>query len=587
MLVDAFDEGATVTHPATNSRPSPEELRTLIAVAQSLERANEWHEAERAWREVLKVAEDFWLPYLALAQIYKTVGRHDDLMKALELAEKMVPDDDVAAKARLSELAGGWAAAIERWQLTILVSPDVWHHYISLARSYEQLSDIPRCIEVLWKAEVKFFDEIDIVSELAQVAQRHGRWAEAERCWRKYMAARPQDSFVVRHLAFVARQNRASISPDFKESDLFAYKTFDDAREQIQDVVRYHELSAPVLPELSQPAFYYGASEEIIDKGINHLKYFVGTGVYELRNAQIFRERLVRCGGFILHGYQMESYEHVIRHKLDDELLLPIRDLKTRTVARPVVSLQIGAYPVYGHWLVDVMPQIYALIELGFRLNDLQFVLPDLLPSYYREFFSYCDVDESQILIHDHNREMLNCALLIVPTHMNNTRTFTPSFRKGAEWFRNNIERQHGRLRDESRPKRLFVARQDQTSGRPLINRGEIIELARERGFHIMLPETLPLIEQWRYYASADIVVGEYGSALHSSIVCDPGTIMCCLRGTALGPGYLQSGIGEALSQPTGYIFGQTDESSGLPCYAIDPELFQECVDSLLLKWDV
>ena len=401
------------------------------------------------------------------------------------------------------------------------------------------------------------------------------------------MAACPDDSFVARHLAFVTRQNRIAISPNFSESDLFAYKTFEDAREQMPDIVRYHELSAPMLSDLPQPGFCHGASPEAIDNGINHLKYFAGTGAYELRNSQIFRERLVRCGGFILYGHQMHSYEHAIRHKLDEEYLLPIRDLKIRDVAGPVVSLQVGAYPVYGHWLVDILPQIYALTEIGFRLKDLQFVLPDLLPGYYREFFSYCGVNESQILIHDHNREILNCATIIVPTHMNNTRALMPGFRRCAEWFRDNVERQHGSLRDESRPKRLFVARQDQTSGRPLVNRDEIIELARARGFHIMLPEKLPLVEQWRYFASADIVVGEYGSALHSSIVCHTGTIMCCLRGTTTNPGYLQSGIGEALSQPTGYIFGKSDGSPNMARYIIEPEIFQECIDYLLLKWNI
>lgn len=382
MLVDAFDEGAAATPPAANLRPSPEELRTLIEVAQSFETARHWQEAERAWREVLKVAEDFWLPYLALAQMFKTAGRQDDLMKAVASAEELVPNDNLSAKARLSELVEDWDTATERWQLAIQMSPDDWHHYISLARAYEQWAKIPQCIEALWKAEVKFLNEINVISELAQVAQRHGQWAEAERCWRKYMAARPQDSFVARHLAFVTRRNRAAISPDFKESHLFYYRTFEDAREQMQDVVCYHELSAPMLSELSQPIFCYGASQEAIDKGINHLKYFAGTGAYELRNAQIFRERLVRCGGSILYGHQMHSYEDAIRHKLDEELLLPIRDLKMREVVRPVVSIQVGAYPVYGHWLVDVMPQIYALIELGFRLNDLQFVFPDVLPDY-------------------------------------------------------------------------------------------------------------------------------------------------------------------------------------------------------------
>ena len=180
-MVDALNEDVRAACPAMDTRPGPDELRTLIEVAQSFERANQWHEAELAWREVLNVTDDFWLPYMALAQIFKNTGRRDDLLKAIESAEGLIPIDNASALARLSELAGDWAAAVERWRLAISMSPDDWHHYVSLSRSYEQLSKIPECFEILWRAEVRFIGEINIVSELAQVAQRHGRWAEAER----------------------------------------------------------------------------------------------------------------------------------------------------------------------------------------------------------------------------------------------------------------------------------------------------------------------------------------------------------------------------------------------------------------------
>jgi tetratricopeptide (TPR) repeat protein len=584
MAVDLDDKGIQTMLPDTNPAPAPADLRTLIEIAQSFERANNWDEAEHSWRGVLLADEKAWLPHLALAQIFARLGRSDELKKALEAAEKCIPDDNYVAKARVAELAENWVAATERWRVAVENLSDVWQHHVSLARSLEKLGEVSKCIGVLWKAEVRFPANINIVSELAQVAQRHGKWAESERCWRKYMAAVPNDVYVRRHLAFVTRKSRLNIDPETKESSLFNYRTFDDAVKLTPNVVRYHELNEPVLSSLAPPSFRYGGSEEFIDEQMNHLKYYFGTGVFEVIDAQIFRERLVRCGDFILYGHQVESREQAIQDKLDEELLLPIRELKLRRSARPLVSLQIGAYPVYGHWLVDVMPQVFALRELGIQLDDFDFVLPDLLPPYHREFLSYCEIKQEQILIHDHHTEMIGCATLLIPTHMNNTRTFIPSFAKSAQWFRKNIERQHGKLRDESRPKRLFVSRRDVTSGRPLVNRDEIIKIALSRGFHVMLPETLPLVEQWRYFASADLIVGEYGSALHSSILSEPGTVVCCLRGSTNSPGYLQSGIGEALSQPTGYIFGRFVEAGNDRRYAVDPMMFMECLDFLILQ---
>jgi capsular polysaccharide biosynthesis protein len=581
MTVRLDGEDIQIAGEGANPAPAPQDLKSLIDIAQSFERANNWDEAERSWRLILLLNENFWLPHVALAQIYGRLGRRDDLKKALEAAEKVIPDDQHVAKARIAELAENWAAAPDRWRSVVEAFPDVWQHYVSLSRAFEKLGKISECIEVLWRAELRFYDQIHIVSELAQATQRHGLWAESERCWRKYLAAVPSDVYSVRHLALVTRKNRLSTAPDLLESSLFKYRTFNDAVKMMPEVVNYHELHPAVVRSLPPPSFCYGVSEEFIENTINHLKFYFSTGAFELSGAQVFRERLARCGDFILYGHQVETHEQAIRNKLDEEFLLPVRELKLRRSERPLVSLQIGAYPVYGHWLVDVMPQIFALRELGISLDDVDFVLPDLLPNYYLEFLSYCDIKEHQILLHKHNVEMIDCPMLLIPTHMNNTRTFVPSFPGAVQWFRNNVERQHGSLRDESKPKRLFVPRRDTTSGRPLLNRAEIINIAQSYGFHVMLPETLPLIEQWRYFASADLIVGEYGSALHATLVSEPGTVVCCLRAPTNDPGYLQSGVGEALSQPTGYIFGVIDETGNRRSYTIDPEIFTECLNLL------
>ncbi len=582
MTVGSEGEGMQFAIETADPVPALQDLHSLIGIAQSFERAKSWEEALRCWQFILTLDQQFGLPHMALIQIYEQLGRHEDRQKALVTAENAIPDDQYIEKARIADLAENRILAAERWQSVVEAFPDEWRHHVSLSQALEKLGRISECIEVLWKAELRFYDQINIVLVIAQTTQRHGLWPESERCWRKYLEAVPSDIYSVRHLAFVSRKNRKSTASDILESSLFKYKTFHEAMTLIPNSVNYTELHPAILADLPPPHFCFGAPEGFVENTINHLNFYFSSGAYELNNAQIFRERLARCGDYILYGYQIETHEQAIRDKLDEEFLLPIRELKLRQSARPLVSLQIGAYPVYGHWLVDVVPQIFALRDLGIPLDEFNFALPDILPDYYETFLGFCDVNKHQILIYEHNTEMVETPRLLIPTHMNNTRSFVPSFPRAADWFRSNIEKQHGRLRDENKPKRLFVARPDTTSGRPLLNRPEILEIAHSYGFHVILPETLPLIEQWRYFASADFIIGEYGSALHATIVSNPGTVVCCLRAPTNDPGYLQSGMGEALSQPTGYIFGTIDETGNHRSYTIDPTMFRKCLDLII-----
>jgi capsular polysaccharide biosynthesis protein len=187
---------------------------------------------------------------------------------------------------------------------------------------------------------------------------------------------------------------------------------------------------------------------------------------------------------------------------------------------------------------------------------------------------------DEQILSYNSRTDIVHARTLIRPTSMHDWRIFSPCFVDAVHWFREKIEREQGPLRRADKAKRLFVRRSG-GSIRQLVNRDELIEIARAFGFEIIHPETLPLIDQWRHFASADVVVGEYGSALHSSVFSAPGTTICCLRGPIASAGYMQSAIGEAFSQPTGYVFGEAAPGIDDGSYAIDGKLFADCLDRI------
>ena len=94
---------------------------------------------------------------------------------------------------------------------------------------------------------------------------------------------------------------------------------------------------------------------------------------------------------------------------------------------------------------------------------------------------------------------------------------------------------------------------------RNLVNREAMERIAAEHGLAVILPETLSLTDQIALFASAEMIAGEYGSALHNTIFAGAGAAVCALRGTARHPSLVQSGLATAMDQDVGYVFGGTE----------------------------
>jgi capsular polysaccharide biosynthesis protein len=88
------------------------------------------------------------------------------------------------------------------------------------------------------------------------------------------------------------------------------------------------------------------------------------------------------------------------------------------------------------------------------------------------------------------------------------------------------------------------------------LNRQAIEKIAADRGYALVRPETLSMVDQINMFSRAESIVGEYGSALHGSLFAPSKTVVCALRATAHHPGFLQSGLCQAMGQKIGYVFG-------------------------------
>ncbi len=83
-------------------------------------------------------------------------------------------------------------------------------------------------------------------------------------------------------------------------------------------------------------------------------------------------------------------------------------------------------------------------------------------------------------------------------------------------------------------PKRLYVSRSD-ASRRRLANERQIEAALRSRGFTIIVPSALSLVEQIRLFKGADAVVGPHGAGMTNIGFCRPG-----IKVLELTPGYMR-----------------------------------------------
>jgi capsular polysaccharide biosynthesis protein len=162
-----------------------------------------------------------------------------------------------------------------------------------------------------------------------------------------------------------------------------------------------------------------------------------------------------------------------------------------------------------------------------------------------------------------------------------NSRT-SPLFGDAARFVASLVWRRSARPPVDGGMQRSFLSRalSDKEYRRRLLNRERIEQIAQDAGFAIVHPEQMPLLEQFALLGNARQIVGEYGSALHMSIFSAPGTMLAALLGNySPVAGFLQSAVGEALAQPTGYVFGETVAGHPMEPFTIPEEALRACLE--------
>lgn len=350
------------------------------------------------------------------------------------------------------------------------------------------------------------------------------------------------------------------------------------ARDPNYQDIEYRSVAPHFRGQMVQPAFMLGSP--LPDALMPHLY-----GQYDAGPIGVYRvvDGAVSCHGALYHrgigllspSWNLGQGTLALAAEWSD-----IKDLSapTRHIEGELVSLVGPGMNVWGHWLVDFLPRLYALHLAGYDILRQRYLVAKNAPRFAIDLLKSLGIEDESLERYDEKTELVSCSALLIPTYLRWGNHFSPLFQAAAAFLLRTITAVAPLPPPPVEAPRLFVSRGAARVPRALVNREEIEALAAWRGFTILDPAAYSIPEQLALFGAARQVVGEYGSGLHNTMFSPGGIDVCALRGTSVHPTFIQSGICQALGQKIGYVLGETpldamEQSFSLPLAEINQAL--------------
>jgi capsular polysaccharide biosynthesis protein len=251
---------------------------------------------------------------------------------------------------------------------------------------------------------------------------------------------------------------------------------------------------------------------------------------------------------------------------------LPIRRIKGRTVA-----FTGWGTDTYGHLLVEMLPRLLIARRALPGLADTKLLLPSNAPAWFEAIIRRVLAEAMPgVERYDPHREQVLLDKGVLPSLALQPNGFHPGLNGLMDEVRDAVTCGP----QPSLAPRVFMTRalfsNPSTAKRRCQNEVRLAEIAaREYGFAVIAPETLPWDTQVRLMAGAAIVAGEFGSAMHGTIFSPAGT-----RVAVLGiQNMTQSRIADLRGHQIAYL--PTDRPNALGNYAVDEWAFRRFMDAV------
>ncbi len=315
-------------------------------------------------------------------------------------------------------------------------------------------------------------------------------------------------------------------------------------------------LSPWVQTAIKPPAFILGDCPAALSAYYHSQIGEADTGLYRLRDTAVTGSGMIVHDAMLVACNQLGHSTEYCKGQMRSGRLRGPDGYARRRVDRAVLLL-CGGYDVYGHWLVDIMPKLFALRLAGFDLGALSFLYPSDTQPFGAAWLGLAGIGEDQLIRYDPTSEIVLAEELLVPTLLRSGSRASSLFGAAADFLLDAIDRNASLPAEQTGPNAILISRaRAGRDGRAMRNRQAIEAMIMDAGYVAVHPEHLPITRQVALFRGATRIIGEYGSGLHGSIFSPKGSRVCSLRGAARHPGFLQSGLAQALGQECGYVLG-------------------------------
>lgn len=252
----------------------------------------------------------------------------------------------------------------------------------------------------------------------------------------------------------------------------------------------------------------------------------------------------------------------------------PVRQVQSG--GRTLIKLMNPGYRVYGHWLLDLLPSAWLLHQHdeAFKEGLPRWIIAEDTPRWAREMMNFMfGTGDDDFLLFEPSAESLSVDRLVVPSNLR----VSPIMSSLFDGF---VEAVLARSGQSNARRKIIISRANggHISKRYMRNWREILDIAVGEGFEVLTPETLSWPEQVRAFRSASVVIGEYGSAIHSTLFSPSDCLIIALSPPSANQN--QSAISALRGQTLQFVevFDYQVDESGAQNFSVSSAVFRECL---------
>jgi len=310
----------------------------------------------------------------------------------------------------------------------------------------------------------------------------------------------------------------------FSNNRMEAYKKQRLEKEELASSAPAMIKSSPILPATE----YDLDPPKVVQENCDNSTQDKSLKINQIPLLELERARLFFDGSDCIIKTE-EGHEVAKFGRYANEKLKPWTPCKKLAGTTLILGYSQGAHSYY-HWMLDILPKLGLLEEVGIKLEDIDHILLREVNDWQGVTLKHLGVDSSKV-IETLNNPLFQCERLLhirlengISMKMNR---FIP------QW----VNRMFSNSDTNAERIKLYVSRPEGVR-RGVSNEKELLPILEEFGYTVKKVEGLSISEQATLFNQADVIIAPHGGALTNIVFANAGTKVVELFGRHVYPYY-------------------------------------------------